>query len=85
MVKCRNILSKQSRLPATNDPTAATAPILEQSKLPTDDPHDPTAATAPILEQPKLPTDNAYYQTATIVPVLDQATKIARPLYLPLL
>jgi hypothetical protein len=34
-VKYRNILSKQSRLLA-NDPTAATAPVLEQSEVPTE-------------------------------------------------
>ena len=49
-VKHKNLLSKQSRLPA-NDPAAATAPILEQSELPTNDPHDQTATIAPILDQ----------------------------------
>ena len=47
MVKHRNILSKQS----ANDPTAATAPILEQSELPTNGPHDQTATIVPVLYQ----------------------------------
>ena len=49
-VKHKDLLSKQSRLPA-NNPAAATAPILEQSELPTNNPHDQTATLAPILDQ----------------------------------
>ena len=57
MVKHTNLLSEQSALPIdqsrlpANDPTATTFPILEQSELPTDDPHDQTATIVPVLDQ----------------------------------
>jgi len=56
MVKHKDILSKQSRLPA-NDPTAATTPIAEQSELPTNSPHDQQATeiTGPSYIAPTTP------------------------------
>ena len=52
MVKYRNILSNQSKLPTdqlpANDPITATSPILEQS---VGGPHDQTATIDPILDQ----------------------------------
>jgi hypothetical protein len=57
MVKHRNLLSKQSELPTNqsglpaNDPTAATSPILDQSKLPTDNPQDQKATIVPVHDQ----------------------------------
>jgi hypothetical protein len=57
MVKHRDLLSKQSKLltdqsglPA-NDLNTATSPILEQSELPTDNPHDQKATIVPVHDQ----------------------------------
>jgi len=56
MVKHRDILSKQSKLP-DNDPTAATTPTVKQSELPTDSPYDQQATkiTVPSYIAPTTP------------------------------
>jgi hypothetical protein len=56
MVKHRDILSKQYKLP-DNDPTAATTPTVEQSELSTNSPHDQQATeiTVPSYIAPTTP------------------------------
>jgi hypothetical protein len=71
MVKHRNLLSKQSELPTdqsglpANDPTAATSPILEQSELPTDNPHDQNATIVPVHDQATEVAGPSYISPTT--------------------
>lgn len=61
MVKHKKLLSKQSKLPS-NDPTAATSPILEQSELTTD---DQTTTIVPVLDQATESAGLSYIALAT--------------------